>query len=469
MNRNARLKPVIVYFFGGGFHFLSINAIRTQVFDGSHLADICDCTVVTVQYRLGAFGFLFTGTERAPGNQGVHDMILSLHWIKENIERFGGDPRNVTVFGQSAGSMSISTMIISPLAKGLFHRAIMRSGSINEFIAYSPENALKKTKDFGKRMKCPIHDMDLMVDCLQNKTVEELTFKTISINIPRIFEGRKIIIMYGDKGGLLPERPSKMLEKGIYNPVDLIAGYTYGELGTITAFIIPEILNDFRKFTYDDMKRLYIKVFKAAQAPSKLTRHAFNFYTRNLPENPSNLVFRRVIVDTLSDGIMICPTYLFAQKYALTLAKNASNTNRVYSYRFDHFSPYMLLFLCFPWMGPCHATDVPIGFGLAAHPDLFSFAFKPKDKKISTQLLQTWANFAKYGRPGTYLDDLEWPEFRSADKRVGDNKTITVWKQMIINQPYRITINANLDRCKFWEPILFPYGPDLDDDENDKQ
>ena len=454
-----KLKPVIVYLYGSGFHLANINLIGTTVFDGSHLADTGDMIVVTVQSRLGAFGFLYAGTDRAPGNQGVHDLVLSLRWIQENIERFGGDPRNVTVFGVSSGSMSISAMILSPLAKGLFQRAIMRSGSVSEFLPFSPENSLKKSLQFAERMKCPTDNMDGMVDCLQNKTVEELTFKTLSIDLPSIFEGKKMFIMFGDKAGILPDRPSKMLAEGIYNAVDLISGFSYGELGTITAYILPELINGYRQFSFDDVQRLFLKILKELQVPPDLIEPVFDFYTKNLREYPSNQELRRALVDLVSDGVISCPTYLFTLKYAGMLARNESNVNNVYSYRFDHFSPYMMLALCFHWMGPCHAVDVPIMIGWAADPSLYQILFKNSDRKISKQMMKVWTNFAKYGQPGNYLDGLEWPQFRSLDRRLGNNRTVMAWKQMIIEQPYRITVNSNLDRCLFWEPVLFPDDP----------
>ncbi|KAH9417531.1 hypothetical protein DERP_007530 [Dermatophagoides pteronyssinus] len=457
---NCKLRPVIVYLYGGGFQLGNINLLGTSIFDGGRLADLGDLIAVTVQYRLGAFGFLYAGNDRAPGNQGVHDLILSLRWIQQNIDRFGGDPANVTVFGQSAGSMSISAMILSPLARGLFRRAIMRSGSINEYLAYSPQNSLKNSLTFAKKMDCPVHDMDRMVDCLQNKSIAELTFKTESFNLPAIFEGKQIFLMYGDYAGLLPDRPSRMLANGIFNPVDLISGFTYGELGTITTYIVPQLLNGLRKFTYQDMKHLFEKSLLAVQGPESFIRHIFDFYTKNLQEHPTNMELRRTIVDTLSDGIMICPTYLFTQQYARMLARNATNVNRVYSYRFDHYSPYMMALLCFRWMGACHAADIPIMFGLASDPSismLYKIIFKSNDRKISQQIMKVWINFAENGQPGNHLDGLEWPEFRSTDTLLGDeNGTIQAWKQMIIDQPYRITINSNLERCRFWQPILFP-------------
>ena len=81
--------------------------------------------------RLGAFGFLYTGTDDAPGNLGLHDQILALGWIQDNIHHFGGDPNRVSIFGQSSGSMSVGALLLSPLAKGLFRKAILQSGGPN--------------------------------------------------------------------------------------------------------------------------------------------------------------------------------------------------------------------------------------------------------------------------------------------------------------------------------------------------
>ena len=81
-----------------------------------------------MNYRLGAFGFLYGGDEIVPANLGIHDQIVALHWVQENIDRFGGDPNNVTIFGNSAGGFTVGILMLSPLAKGLFHRAIIQSG-----------------------------------------------------------------------------------------------------------------------------------------------------------------------------------------------------------------------------------------------------------------------------------------------------------------------------------------------------
>ncbi|NXU51605.1 SASB hydrolase, partial [Turnix velox] len=116
--------PVIVWIHGGG---LLLGAASS--YDGSALAALNNVVVVAIQYRLGFLGYFSTGDEHARGNWGYLDQVAALQWIQENIEYFGGDPGSVTIFGESAGGVSVSALILSPLAKGLFHKAISESGT----------------------------------------------------------------------------------------------------------------------------------------------------------------------------------------------------------------------------------------------------------------------------------------------------------------------------------------------------
>ncbi|CAH1790988.1 unnamed protein product, partial [Owenia fusiformis] len=124
LNEKAKL-PVMVWIHGGGF-MLGSN----RMYDGTVLASTGDVVIVTINYRLGPLGFLSTGDDDAPGNAGLLDQIQALKWVNENIASFGGDPKEVTIFGESAGGMSVMALSISPLAEGLFSRAIPQSGSV---------------------------------------------------------------------------------------------------------------------------------------------------------------------------------------------------------------------------------------------------------------------------------------------------------------------------------------------------
>jgi para-nitrobenzyl esterase len=121
--------PVMVWIYGGGF---AIGTTAAQLYEGAKLAEK-GVVLVSVAYRVGAFGFLAhpelsRESRKGSGNYGVQDMIAGLEWVRDNIASFGGDPRNVTIFGESAGGIAVSMLAASPYAKGLFHKVISQSG-----------------------------------------------------------------------------------------------------------------------------------------------------------------------------------------------------------------------------------------------------------------------------------------------------------------------------------------------------
>lgn len=116
--------PVLFWIHGGGFQFGNGNAF---LYGPDYLIPE-NIILVTINYRLGALGFLNTGTHEAPGNAGLKDQVLALKWVRDNIEKFGGDPNEVTIAGQSAGSASVHYLLMSSITKGLFKRAIAQSG-----------------------------------------------------------------------------------------------------------------------------------------------------------------------------------------------------------------------------------------------------------------------------------------------------------------------------------------------------
>jgi para-nitrobenzyl esterase len=140
-------KPVMVYFHGGAY---STGSVTDPLNDGAALAER-DVVVVTVNHRLNALGYLYM-PDRFPdsGNNGQLDLILALQWVQRNIAAFGGDPKNVTLFGQSGGGAKIATLMAMPSAKGLFHKAITMSGQ--QVTASGPQNAAKRTKAFLEKL-----------------------------------------------------------------------------------------------------------------------------------------------------------------------------------------------------------------------------------------------------------------------------------------------------------------------------
>ena len=169
---NGKKRSVMVWLYGGGFETGTIFSLASDV---RYLAVMGDVVVVTVNYRLGPWGFLYAGTDDAAGNMGLYDQQLAFKWVHDNIDQFGGDPNSVTIFGESAGSMSVGAHILSPLAKGLFQRAIMQSGAPNSYLgSESKDQSFAKTKFLAGHFNCSLTSGADIVKCLKAKTAEEI-------------------------------------------------------------------------------------------------------------------------------------------------------------------------------------------------------------------------------------------------------------------------------------------------------
>lgn len=157
---NGPLLPVVYFIHGGGYAFG-----QNSIYGGIKLLNNEEIVLVSVQYRLGPFGFFYTGDDTVSGNNGMKDMVQGLRWVQENIEAFGGDKNNVTVMGESAGSASALYMLISPLAQGLFHKVIAMSGSPLQEWAID-RNPIESSQRLGALVNCSTDTSAELVDCL---------------------------------------------------------------------------------------------------------------------------------------------------------------------------------------------------------------------------------------------------------------------------------------------------------------
>ncbi|XP_075986157.1 esterase E4-like [Anticarsia gemmatalis] len=161
--------PVVVFVHPGGFYSQSG---RSEAAGPHHLLDH-DLVLVTINYRLATLGFLSTGDEHAPGNNGFKDQVAALQWVQRNIAAFGGDPHLVTLAGYSAGAFSVMLHTVSPMSKGLFHRAIANSGSaISQIPVQSHQRHLAVRQ--AQLLNCPTDTSKAIVDCLRTKSAEEI-------------------------------------------------------------------------------------------------------------------------------------------------------------------------------------------------------------------------------------------------------------------------------------------------------
>lgn len=213
-------RPVFVWIYGGGF---SSGSSACPIYDGEELAKK-GIVFVSINYRVGAFGFmahpeLSKEQNNASGNYGLMDQIAALKWVNENITAFGGDPDKVTIAGQSAGSMSVNCLVASPLAKGLFHRAIAQSGGL-----------------LSNRISTSLSDAEKMGETFQQKananSLAELRQKSAE-EILKISQASGLRMGVTLDGHVLPTDIVQHFKDGKHNDVSLMTGWVTGDAGLI--------------------------------------------------------------------------------------------------------------------------------------------------------------------------------------------------------------------------------------------
>lgn len=191
--KKAPLKPVMVFFHGGGWQCGS----GIKEFYGPDYLLEHDIVYVSGNFRVGPLGFLSTGQDDCPGNNGLKDQVLILQWIQQNIERFGGDPKSVTVFGESAGGASGTYMMMSPLTanKGLFHRVISQSGAnLDSWAAPAHAGvAAARAVRLGEMLGCKTEKSEKqrwsrLIKCLREKAAEDITKAFYDFFVSRILK-----------------------------------------------------------------------------------------------------------------------------------------------------------------------------------------------------------------------------------------------------------------------------------------
>ncbi|XP_069356395.1 juvenile hormone esterase-like isoform X2 [Maniola hyperantus] len=246
------LIPVMFFIHGGGFVFGSGN---DDYYGPDFLINQNDVVVVTINYRLDNLGFLVLDTVDVPGNAGLKDQVAALRWVRMNIKNFGGDPNMVTIFGQDAGSVSVTLQALSPMSKGLFRRAIGVSGvPINDFaIAFEQK---RRAFELGKKLGFETTDTSALLDFLQTVPVPQLINTNCSIiaaeDYIQIFTKGYYTVPVIEKDfgqeRFLTGPPLTLIEYG-RQQVDILLGYTSNEgLIAVPLLETSSIIANYRRF-----------------------------------------------------------------------------------------------------------------------------------------------------------------------------------------------------------------------------
>lgn len=381
--RGAKL-PVMVWIHGGGFQFASAS---DPGYDGQALAKK-GVVLVTLNYRLGVFGFLarpdlnVESAGRASGNYGLLDQLAALRWVKQNIAAFGGDPANVTVFGESAGAHAVGMLMASPLASGLFQKAIGESGAFWE----SEHGAMKSLTDaqsmgvgLGSRLgKNTLAELRA-VSAFDLQSATDWTFATD----PQVTAFSPIV-----DGYVLPDNPYVRFMQGKQVDVPLLAGWNADEAVPFLSRTLPH-----------DKVQNYVDAAMAVFGSSNI--NAF------LALYPANTVQQAGISSQSLEG----DRTIKYQTWGWVTQHLRTGHSPVYVYNFNYVSPYNPL--------PTHLTEVQYVFGTVGNPPTSFNIGTPSaaDLALSETIQSYWVNFARQSDPnGTGL--ASWPLYAGAGSQV---------------------------------------------------
>ncbi|KYM80814.1 Esterase E4 [Atta colombica] len=389
-------NPVMIWIHGGGYLWGSGN--DTNVRPDYLLAK--GVILVAISYRLGAFGFLNLDHEVASGNQGLKDQVAALKWIKENIEVFGGNPNNITIFGVSAGSTSTHFLTLSPLSKGLFHKAILQSGIVTcdwAMIRNQPEaNSFKLASKLGNDSKDP----KTVVEFLKTKSFAEITQAQYTVLTPE--KARTLFVPFGPtidnkaKTPFLPCPISQLLDDG--NKIPIMIGTTSDEY----IFFLRDTSEETLKTMYTDLP-LYIQNFTNSQNALKimqLTKRIKEKYFNNKSEFTVESI--PSIIRFLSDLHFNIPIEDFVDM------RRKRKQAPTYFYKFSYIGDQMTItkLLGNKLTGTSHIDDMSYLFYQPSCKinDPAPPAVYTRDRKILEILTTMWTNFAKKGHPTPVLD-----------------------------------------------------------------
>jgi para-nitrobenzyl esterase len=392
--RDGAKRAVLVSFHGGGFTTGSSNALG---FDGAQLARAGDVVVITVNHRLATFGYLQLADLGAPsefayaGVAGIMDLTAALEWVRDNAESFGGDPNNVMIFGQSGGGAKVSSMLATPAAKGLFHRAAVQSGSMLKFAAR--DRATQNTDMFLKQLgigKSRIGDLQ-------------------KIPWQQLLEAQVATAPTAPGLGASPVLDGKYLP---HDPFDPVAPPESAQVPLIVSTALEDAALALSNFalTEADLKTLLDKRFNDRGA------NILSLYRKYYPEKSPYLIQAQAFTDS---GFR-------RSAFKQVELKAAQGKGAVYMYEWDWPTPAFG-----GRYGAIHGLDVSASFHEARDGNDMS--------RVAEQLSSAWVAFAKVGNPNTPRLP-PWPIYDTATRAT-----------MVFGTPTQLINDHRGEIRQFWE------------------
>ena len=390
-------KAVLVWIYGGGF-----QTGESIYYDPSVLSTFGDVIIVTLNYRIGYYGFMTTGDNVIPSNIGLWDQQSAIKWVHNNINSFGGDESRITILGESAGSASVIYQTLYPGNRGLFRRAIAQSGTnVSPWSYFDLSSSLKYTRQFAEASGCSLASTSMFLQCLQNKTIEELQTVVNSLDpgltsLPTL--DNDFILDVPDN--ILSGRSSVRAAVDMYHSVDLIVGFTNSD-GLVMAadWLITLGQTDFNGFTlprsgYEDaLVPAMLTPSGYPDIPDHVIQSVIHEYT-DWSDPESEIRRAQKLVDLYTEMWYAVPSVRAADFHALS---NGNRTTYLYEFSvrpLEHTLPVPALF-----DGPGvmnHGDDIAfvMGNGITNVSDSDQHH---QQLRVYQATMTMWSNFAKTG------------------------------------------------------------------------
>jgi para-nitrobenzyl esterase len=410
---DSKKRPVLFWIHGGGF---TLGSGSEALYDGGPLATRGDIVVVAIHYRLGALGYLYLGGHGgdawgATANAGQLDQIAALEWVRANIAAFGGDAANVTIAGESAGSMACATLLAMPAARGLFKRAILQSGAANRI--GNTESGAKLATAVLDNLGIAAKDARKILDVSADDILKaQLAVPTVNMGLSfaPIVDGKTV-----------PVNPLEAVANGSARDIDVIIGSNRDEAKLFVA--VREGIDDAK--LVERVQRIIPKR-AAARASDLVGAYRKSRTAMKLPA--TNLD----ILDAITgDEMFRIPSIRLAEA-------QRKHQPRTHMYLFTYESPARRGAL-----GACHALELPFMFGTLDAPTQDKFAGKgPVVDALSANMMDAWINFARGGDP-SHSGIGTWRAYDATERET-----------MIFGRESKLERAPFEDERKAWDGIL---------------
>jgi len=376
---DKKKRPVMVWIHGGGFF---TGGTTHPLYNGTFFAERGDVVLVSIQYRLGALGWLYLdelgGKEFSSSkNNGLLDQVAALKWVKHNIEYFGGDPDNITIFGESVGGTSVATLMVTPGAKGLFNKVINQSGTFHHCRTH------KKRGPHYRKVFMDACGVD-NINGLMNLSEEQIRSATYKITEEATFMADRMFMPVFD-GDVLPEDPYDYIAAGNTSDILLMHGSTKAEYHYWLNYYSETMRNTPR----EALMGLYKHVFRLSDDQID---ELYKCHTDYDPDKSE------------SDNYIDMATWGHFRSTHARLSSAQSQHSPTWEYLFEWSSPAN------PEMGAHHAIEIPFVFHILDE----SFGDNPPIALIE-QIQDAWISFARNGDPN-HSDLPAWPQYNEKNK-----------------------------------------------------